>query len=174
MSYYDCLRDAMTMLAADERTLFVGQGVRWPNNAQFGTFKHVPEAQRIELPVIEDFQAGYCLGLAMAGFLPVCVFARWDFALLAANQIVSHIDKLPLTSFSGRVIIRVGVGARWPLDSGKQHTNDYTAAFRLMCRTIEFIELNCARDVIPGYERALRSSRSCIVVERADLYGEGG
>jgi pyruvate/2-oxoglutarate/acetoin dehydrogenase E1 component len=174
MSYYLALRNAMYELSKDERTLFVGQGVRWPNNAQFNTLADVPEAQRIELPVIEDFQAGYCLGLAMAGYLPVCIYPRHDFMLLALNQIVSHIDKLPMTSFSGRIIIRCAVGARWPLDSGKQHTNDYTAALRLMCRTIDIIELNCARDVLPAYERALRSERSCMLVERADLYGEVG
>lgn len=174
MTYYAALTDAMQQLAMDERTLFIGQGVRWPNNAQFKTLALVPDDKRIEMPVIEDFQAGYCLGLALQGYLPICIFPRWDFALLAANQIVNHIDKLPFTSFSGRVIIRVGVGAKYPLDSGRQHTQDYTAAFRLMCKTIEIIDLDCTRAVAPGYERALKSDRSCIVVEHQNLFGETG
>lgn len=160
------------MLGAIDNALFVGQGVLWDNNAQFKTLTGVPEEKRIELPVIEDFQMGYCTGLALQGFLPVSVYPRWDFLLLAANQLVSHLDKLPFTSFSGRVIVRVGVGAKYPLDSGRQHTNDYSAAFRLMLRTVEVIDLDCARSVMPGYERALHAEHSCIVVEHQNLFGE--
>lgn len=172
MKYYDALTDAMTTLGQLPDTLFIGQGVRWQNNAMFGTLRVVPDEKRVELPVIEDFQMGYCLGMAMQGYLPISVYPRWDFLLLAANQLVSHVDKLPFTTFKGRVIVRVGVGAKWPLDSGRQHTNDYSAAFRLMLRTTEVIELNCARDVLPGYRRALEASHSCVIVERQDLYGE--
>lgn len=170
MTYFDELTRAMAMLAADEQTLFVGQGVRWDNNAQFRTLVDVPEEKRIELPVIEDFQMGYCIGLALQGYLPVSVYPRWDFLILAANQLVNHLDKLPYTSFRGRVIVRVGVGAKYPLDSGRQHTNDYSAAFRLMLKTVEVIELNSKFDVMKGYEHAQRSHRSCIVVERQDLF----
>lgn len=172
LNYYGELSAAMGMLARDPRTLFVGQGVRWQNNAQFGTLNQVPEAKRIELPVIEDFQMGYCTGLAMNGFLPISIYPRWDFLLLAANQLVSHLDKLPTTEFTGRVIVRVGVGAKYPLDSGKQHTNDYSAAFRLMLKNTEIIELNSKWDVMKGYEHALNSWKSCIVVERQDLFNE--
>jgi len=172
VSYYDALTEAMTLLAQDARTLFVGQGVRWRNNAQFGTFANVPEDRRIEFPVAEDFQMGFSLGLAMQGYLPVSVYPRHDFLICAANQLVSHVDRHPITGFPGRVIMRAAVGAKHPLDSGRQHTNDYTAAFRLMLRTTEVIELNCTRDVLPGYRRALVSEHSCLVVERSDLYGE--
>ena len=55
MNYFSELTRAMNMLAADARTLFVGQGVRWDNNAQFRTLEGVPDEKRIELPVIEDF-----------------------------------------------------------------------------------------------------------------------
>lgn len=170
--YFDELTRAMTMLGEHPQTLFVGQGVRWDNNAQFRTLSGVPQEKRIELPVAEDFQMGYCLGLALQGYLPVSVYPRWDFLILAANQLVNHVDKLPFTTFKGRVIVRVGVGAKYPLDSGRQHTNDYSAAFRLMLQTVEVIELNSKFDVMKVYERALRSERSCIVVERQDLFNE--
>lgn len=172
MTYYGALTEAMSMLARNPKTLFVGQGVRWQNNAQFKTLAGVPQEQRIELPVIEDFQMGYSTGLAMMGYLPISIYPRWDFLLIAANQLVTHLDKLPLTSFSGKVIVRVGVGAKYPLDSGKQHTNDYSAAFRLMLKTTEVIELNSKWDVLKGYERALAVPHSCIVVERQDLFNE--
>jgi len=176
MTYFDELRAAMAMLAADKRTLFVGQGVRYDNHALYWTLQDenanpiVPMEKRIELPVVEEFQMGYCTGLALAGFLPICIYPRWDFLLLAANQLVNHLDKIPYTTFDAKVIIRVGVGATYPLNSGKQHTQNHTAAFRLMLETVEVIELNSKFDIAKGYAHALATPESCLIVERQDLY----
>ena len=176
MTYFYELRVAMAMLAAEPKTLFVGQGVLYDNHALYRTLQDergepiVPMEQRIELPVVEEFQMGYCTGLAMAGFLPICIYPRWDFLLLAANQLVNHLDKIPYTTFDAKVIIRVGVGAKYPLDSGKQHTQDHSAAFRLMLETVEVIELNSKFDIAKGYRHALETPDSCILVERQDLY----
>lgn len=179
MTYFGAVRDGMRLLAEHPQTLFVGQSVRYDANAMFRTMQEedgtliVPMERRIELPVIEDFQMGYCTGLALAGYLPVCIFARWDFALLAANQMVNHLDKLPFTAWGPRkVIIRVGVGAKWPLNSGQQQTQDHTAAFRLMLKTVEVLELNSRFDVVPAYKHALEAPGSVLISERADLYNE--
>ena len=133
----------------------------------------VPMELRIELPVIEDFQMGLCTGLALQGFLPVCIFPRWDFLLLAANQLVNHLDKIPLVSgYRPKVIIRTTVGASFPFSSGVQQSQDHTAAFRLMLDTVEIIELDSRFDVFKGYRHALAAKHSIIVVERQDLYNE--
>ena len=176
MTYFDELRAAMARLAQEKDTLFVGQGVRYDNHALYRTLQDeagnpiVPMSRRIELPVAEEFQMGYCTGLAIAGYLPIAIYPRWDFLILAANQLVNHLDKLPYSTFDAKVIIRVGVGAKYPLDSGKQHTQDHSAAFRLMLETVEVIELNSKFDIAEGYEYALGSPDSCILVERQDLY----
>lgn len=179
MTYFDAIREAMAMLADDECAVFVGQCVKYPGNALFKTMQTeagtplVPMHRRIELPVIEDFQLGYCTGLALHGFVPVSIFPRWDFLLLAANQLVNHLDKIPLqTEFRPKVIIRTAVGARYPLDSGLQHTQDHTAAFRLMLRTVEVLEVNSRFDAMRVYRHALEAPHSCLVVERQDLYNE--
>lgn len=171
MIYFDECAQAMHTLA-DAGALFIGQSVKYPSNAMFKTLRDVPTDQRIEVPVFEDVQMGLCTGYALGGFLPVCCFPRMDFLLLAANQLVNHLDKIAYTPHRAKVIVRTSVGAKWPLHSGHQHTQDHTAAFRLMLRTVEVIELNCARDVAPGYARALTLEHSCLVVERQDLYGE--
>lgn len=151
---------------------FIGQSMRYPSNAMFKTLHAVPMEQRIEVPVFEDVQMGMSLGYALGGALPVTCFPRMDFLLLAANQLVNHLDKLPYTPHRAKVIVRTSVGAKWPLHSGHQHTQDHAAAFRLMLRTVEVIELNCARDVLPGYAQAMAAPGSVLVVERQDLYGE--
>lgn len=170
-NYRDALTAAMAKLATDPRTLFIGQSVRFGGQAMFPTLAGVPIDRRIEMPVAEDFQMGFCIGLALQGFLPVCIYPRWDFLLLAANQLVNHLDKLPfMGDFRPKVIIRTGVGPRRPLDAGPQHTQDHTAAFRLMLRTVEILEITTAADARPCYEQALRSDSSVLVVERLKLY----
>ncbi len=177
--YFDAIRDGHRLLVENPRTLFVGQSVRYEGHALFKTMQTeagepiVPFERRIELPVIEDFQMGYCTGLALAGFVPVSIFPRWDFLLLAANQLVNHLDKIPLVGdFRPKVIIRTTVGAKFPLNSGWQHTQDHTAAFRLMLKTVEILEINSKWDAMPAYRRAAQSDGSVLIVERQDLYNE--
>lgn len=170
MSYFDALREAMTVLAADARTVFVGQAVAYPGQRAFTTFEGVPSHRRIEMPVIEDFQLGFSTGLALAGFVPVSFFPRWDFLLLAANQMVNHLDKLPAMGWRPRVIVRVGVGSDKPLDPGPQHTQDHGAAFRLMLSTVEVVDLLEEQQIVPAYRAALERDGPTILVERMALY----
>ncbi len=174
-SYFDEVRRGMAHLAEDERTVFLGQSVRYESNALFRTLEHeggepiVPMDRRIELPVVEEFQLGLCIGMALQGYVPVSIFPRWDFLLLATNMLVNHLDKLA-ECWDAKIIIRTTVGASHPFSSGPQQSGDYSAAFRMMLKRVEVIELNSRFDVLKGYKKALAMSGSCIVVERQDLY----
>src|SRR3990167_10732141 len=77
------VNQAMLMLAADERTLFVGQSVAYDGATMYHSIAGVPMEKRLEMPVIEDFQLGFCLGLSLKGRIPVCIYPRMDFLLLA-------------------------------------------------------------------------------------------
>ena len=159
------------MLAEHPRTVFVGQSMRFKGQTMFPPFHAVPMDKRIELPVVEDFQMGFCTGLALEGFIPVSVYPRWDFLILAANQLVNHLDKLPLMGdFRPKVIIRVGIGPKVPLDPGPQHTQDHTAAFRLILKTVEVLEIRTAKEVLPCYEHALACEGSALVIEHLEKY----
>ena len=170
-TYLTEIQEAMRMLASDPRTLFVGQAVRYSGQAMHQTLIHVPMEKRIEMPVIEDFQAGFCTGLALEGYIPVCIFPRFDFLLCAANQIVNHLDKIPLmTDFRTKVILRTSVGATTPLNPGLQHTQDHTAAFAWMLKTIIVTNVNSADRVEEHYATALSLPDSFLMVERGELY----
>ncbi len=164
----------MAMLAADPRTLFVGQSIKWDGHALFRTLQSedgellVPQRKRIELPVAEEFQMGFSMGLAMEGYIPVSIFPRWDFLLIGANQLVNHLDKV--TSFAPKVIIRTTVGATIPLHSGPQHTQNHTDAFRLMLKNVKIMELLRAEDVMPTYAEAMNEPGSFLIVEHQNLY----
>ena len=155
----------MRTLAENPQTRFVGQSVRYDGATIFHSLEGVPMEQRIELPVIEDFQMGYCLGLSLTGLLPICIFPRFDFLLLAANQLVNHLDKLPLFGWTPKVIIRTRVGSRTPLDAGPQHTQDHTLAFKVMCKTVHVERVSTVNEVLTAYQEAVAREVSSLIVE---------
>lgn len=161
----------MTHLAQHPRTLFVGQSVKYDGQRAHQTFAGVPVERRIEMPICEDFTVGFCTGLALEGYIPICFIPRWDFLILAANQIVNHLDKIPLLGgFRPKVIIRTAVGTNRPLDPGPQHTQNHTHAFESMVDTITVHQLFSAHEVRATYERIIDTPQSCIVVERMECY----
>lgn len=177
MKYFDELKRSMEFLAQDPRVMFLGQAVACPGTAMSNTLKSVAPEKLLELPVDEDMQMGMANGLAIEGMVPVSIFPRWNFLLLAANQIVSHLDKFPLMSNGGyrpKAIIRTGIGAERPLHPQHQHVGDFTEPFRLMCSNIEVIRLEEPQDVFPAYKKALEreDGKSTILVEYGDYYNE--
>jgi pyruvate/2-oxoglutarate/acetoin dehydrogenase E1 component len=177
MKYFDEMCRAMEYLAADPRGMFLGQAVACPGTAMTNTLKKIPRDKLLELPVAEEMQLGMTNGLALGGHVPVSIFPRWNFLLLAVNQIVNHLDKFPLMSNNGyrpKVIIRTGIGSVRPLHPQHQHVGDFTDAFRLMCQNIEVIRLDEPEQIFPAYQKALEreDGKSTIVVEHGDYYNE--
>jgi len=171
LNYNEALTHAMDELASNPKTIFVGQSIRYPGQAMYKTFASVPIERRFEMPIAEDFQMGFCTGLALAGFLPVCIFTRWDFMLLAANQLVNHLDKIPLLSdMRPKVIIRVSVGSSYPLNGGPQHTQDHSDAFELMLKKVRVLRLKDAESVTRGYKDAMELPGPYIMVEYMSNY----
>jgi len=171
------MKSSMEWLARDPRTVFIGQAVEVPGTAMSNTVKDIPIARRIELPVAEELQMGMSIGLALQGQVPVSIYPRWNFLLLAANQLVNHLDKIGVMSNSGyqpRVIIRTSIGSQRPLHPQFQHVGDFTESLRLMCTTVEVVRLDEPRQIFPAYERALLrdDGRSTLLVEWGDYYGE--
>jgi len=177
MKYFDELKRSMEWLAMDTRTVFLGQAVEVPGTAMSNTLSGIPLDRRLELPVAEEMQMGMTVGLALQGQVPVSIYPRWNFLLLAVNQIVNHLDKLQIMS-AGRcrpkAIIRTGIGSERPLHPQHQHVGDFTEAFRLMCSTVEVIRLDEPEQIFPAYEKALLrdDGRSTLLVEWGDYYAE--
>ncbi len=164
-SYRSALAAAMEELAKDSRVVFIGQGVADPGTFMSMTLTDIPIEQRIEFPVAEEMQLGASIGMALDGLVPVSIFPRWNFLVLAANQLVNHLDKM-----QPHVIVRVGVGSTKPLDPGPQHKGDFTDAFRLMMPNTHIERLDHAEQIIPAYRMALDRDGPSILVEIADYY----
>ena len=175
--YFQALSDAMTWLAEQGDTVFLGQAVEVPGTAMWNTLQQVDKAKLIEMPVAEEMQMGVSIGLAMAGTVPVSIFPRWNFLLLAVNQLVNHLDRMPKISnggFSPKVIIRTSVGAERPLHPQHQHVGDFTDPFKAMLENIEVIRLQESEQIVNSYKRAYEreDGRSTILVEYGDYYNE--
>lgn len=173
MNYEEKLTEAMNMLAKNKRTIFIGQSTVYPGHCLYATIKQIPVERRIELPVVEEMQMGMSIGLALEGYIPISIYPRWDFLILATNQIINHLDKMEQMSdgqFKPKVIIRTCVGSVKPLMPGVQHNNDYTEVFKKLVTNIDIIKLDKVEDIIPAYKKALESDKSSIIVEVADLY----
>lgn len=177
MKYFDELKRSMNFLAADPRTVFIGQAVAVAGTAMSNTLKDVPPGRLIELPVAEEMQMGMTTGMALAGLIPVSIYPRWNFLLCAMSQLVNHLDKVQVMSNGGyrtKAIIRTGIGSERPLHPQQQHVGDFTAAVQSMCTTIEVIRMEEPADIFPAYQKALLrdDGRSTILVEYGDFYGE--
>ncbi len=163
--FKQAVNDAMITLAEDERTVFVGQSVKYDGAAIFDSLQGIQQYKRLEFPVVENLQLGYCTGLSLTGKIPICIYPRMDFMLLAMDQLVNHLDKLPLYGWKPKVIIRTTVGQKQPLDAGPQHTQDHTRAFQLMLQNVRCTQVRTPNEVGDAYRRAMDFPGSSLIVE---------
>lgn len=177
MKYFDELKKSMEWLAQKPETIFLGQAVNYPGTAMTNTLTEVPEIKLLEMPVAEEMQMGISIGLAVNGTIPISIYPRWNFLLLATNQLVNHLDKMAIYSngeFKPKVIIRTSIGSERPINPQIQHTGDYSDAFKLILKNVEVIVLNEPDQIFPAYQKAYlrEDGRSTLLVEYGDYYNE--
>jgi|TARA_Y100000310_G_C20431671_1_gene691784 pyruvate/2-oxoglutarate/acetoin dehydrogenase E1 component len=175
--YFDELKRAMDYLGQQPNTFFLGQAVEYKGTAMTNTLVDVPRERLLEMPVDEEMQMGITNGLAVAGSVPITIYPRWNFLLLAANQLVNHLDRMPAFShgeYIPKVIIRTGIGSERPLHPQAQHVGDFTDGFRKILKNIEIIRLEEPEDIFPAYQKAYTRAdgKSTLIVEYGDYYGE--
>jgi pyruvate/2-oxoglutarate/acetoin dehydrogenase E1 component len=177
MKYFDELKRSMTWLGEQPNTMFLGQAVEYAGTAMTNTLGDVNRSKLLEMPVNEDMQMGMTLGIALNCTVPISIYPRWNFLILAANQIVNHLDKIKLMSDGGytpKVIIRTGIGSQRPLHPQHQHIADFTAGFRALCDYVDIIRLDEPNQIFEAYQYAYErtDNRPTILVEWGDYYGE--
>lgn len=112
-------------LARHKNVALIGQGV--PDGTQsYGTTGGLSEKypnQVFEMPLSEAGMTGAMVGAALTGLRPVMTFARFEFALLAIDQIVNQAAKWSYM-FDGQahvpLTMRLIIGRGW--GQGAQHS----------------------------------------------------
>jgi pyruvate/2-oxoglutarate/acetoin dehydrogenase E1 component len=173
MKYTEEIVKAMSMLADNPKTIFIGQAVEYEGTGLYDSLSHLPKNKRMELPVAEYLQSGLANGMAIEGLIPVSTYPRWNFLLMGTDQIINHLDKFKSMSngkLTPKVIIRVAVGSEQPVDPQCQHKGNFAEAFRNMTINTEVIELIEPEDILPAYIKALnrKDNVNTILVEFAD------
>tara|TARA_A100001015_G_scaffold319434_1_gene442287 strand:+ start:10036 stop:10569 length:534 start_codon:yes stop_codon:yes gene_type:complete len=161
MSYLKEIQRSMKFLSKNKNVIFFGQSVVYPGSSIFVSLKDVPDSKKIEIPVMEEAQTGMAIGMALNGYIPVSCYPRFDFLILAANQLVNHLDKIDyLTNktFNSKIIIRTMVGSTKPLNAGLQHTQDHTLAFKKLMKYSEVIKLNKKEEIFKKYSYAINKN----------------
>ena len=162
----DKLSEAMTWLGEQEGVLFIGQGVGCLGTRMSPSLEGVESSKKIEFPVAEQLQLGVSIGLALENFVPISVFPRVNFLFCAMDQLINHLDKLPIYSdYRPKVIIRTAIGSKKPLDAGPQHTGDYFEALSGMLETVITRRVVANADPLIVYQEAYRRNESTLVME---------
>ena len=177
MKYASELKRSMDWLGNQPDTIFLGQAVEYPGTAMTNSLVDIDKSKLLEMPVNEDMQMGVTLGMALNGTTPISIFPRWNFLLLAANQLVNHVDKIKLMSDGGykpKIIIRTSIGSQRPIHPQHQHIADYTGGFRAMCDFVDIIRLDEPEQIFEAYQHAyLRTdNRPTLLVEWGDFHNE--
>lgn len=165
MTIKDDLVEAMASLARKKHTVFLGENII--NSGRiYGTLEKVPLKRCIEMPVAENLIAGTAIGLAIAGYHPVCIFQRMDFMLIAADQIINHATLLPKMS-GDRIklpIIFRTIKADLNKDFwvGHQHSKDFTHIFS---RYMPVYEIPFKYQPQEAYAKAYEEEKPVLVVE---------
>ena len=158
MSYLKEIQKSMKFLAKNKNVIFMGQSVVYPGSSIFISLKDVPKSKRIEIPVMEEVQTGMAIGMALNGYIPVSCYPRFDFLILAANQLTNHLDKIDYltnNNFNSKILIRTMIGSTKPLNAGLQHTQDHTNALKKLLKYSEVIKLNREDEIFDKYRNAL-------------------
>jgi len=165
----------MKWLGEKDNTLFLGQATLFSGHAISNTLVDVPKEKLIELPVMEEVQMGMATGLSLEGYVPITIYPRFNFMMLSINQLVNHMDKMKEMSkglLIPKVIVRVAVGAKKPMDGGSQHTQDFTESIKHMLTDTKLVELTEPEQVFSTFEDAYNRNGSTVVVEWGDFYAE--
>lgn len=125
----EALRQALDEeMTRDDRVFILGEEVGEYNGAYKVTKglldKYGPQ-RVLDTPICEGAFTGLAIGAAMTGLRPVVEFMSWNFAFLAADQIISNAAKIHYMSggrFSLPIVFRGPNGAAAQVSSQHSHS----------------------------------------------------
>jgi pyruvate dehydrogenase E1 component beta subunit len=133
MSYTDAIRNATEQtMERDSSVVVMGLGVSYKNGADgtMGDLKDRYPNRVFDTPVSEFCNTGVGVGAAITGLKPIVHHARVEFALFAADQIITQAAKWNYMFGGGNkvpIVFRLAVGRQW--GNGPQHTQALYSLF---------------------------------------------
>ena len=178
IQFREALREAMNEeMRRDERVFLLGEEVAEYNGAykvSQGMLDEFGPKRVIDTPIAELGFSGIAVGASMNGLRPIVEFMTWNFAILAADQIINSAAKMLQMSggqYNCPIVFRGGNGPAGQL--GATHSQSFEA-FYAHFPGLKVITPSCPADAKGLLKAAIRDNDPVVFLESEKMYGDKG
>ena len=178
VQFREALGQAMSEeMRRDENVFLLGEEVAEYNGAykvSQGMLDEFGEKRVIDTPIAELGFTGIAVGASMNGLRPIVEFMTWNFAILAADQIINSAAKM-LQMSGGQIncpiVFRGGNGTAGQL--GATHSQSFEA-FYAHVPGLKVITPSNPYDAKGLLKAAIRDNDPVVFLESEKMYGDKG
>ena len=178
LQYREALREAMSEeMRKDKRVFLLGEEVAEYNGAykvSQGMLDEFGPKRVIDTPIAELGFAGIAVGASMNGLKPIVEFMTWNFAILAADQIINSAAKMLQMSggqYHCPIVFRGGNGTAGQLAA--THSQSFEA-FYAHVPGLKVITPSNPADAKGLLKSAIRDEDPVVFLESEKMYGDKG
>ena len=178
VQFREALREAMNEeMRNDENVFLLGEEVAEYNGAykvSQGMLDEFGAKRVIDTPIAELGFTGIAVGASMMGLRPIVEFMTWNFAILAADQIINSAAKMLQMSggqYHCPIVFRGGNGPAGQL--GATHSQSFEA-FYAHVPGLKVITPSTPYDAKGLLKAAIRDNDPVVFLESEKMYGDKG
>ena len=178
VQFREALREAMNEeMRNDPNVFLLGEEVAEYNGAykvSQGMLDEFGEKRVIDTPIAELGFTGIAVGASMMGLRPIVEFMTWNFAILAADQIINSAAKMLQMSggqYHCPIVFRGGNGPAGQL--GATHSQSFEA-FYAHVPGLKVITPSTPYDAKGLLKAAIRDNDPVVFLESEKMYGDKG
>ncbi len=178
IQFREALREGMSEeMRRDENVFLMGEEVAQYNGAykvSQGMLDEFGEKRVIDTPIAELGFAGIAVGASMNGLRPIVEFMTWNFAILAADQIINSAAKMLQMSggqFNCPIVFRGGNGTAGQLAA--THSQSFEA-FYAHVPGLKVVTPSTPYDAKGLIKSAIRDDNPVLIMESEKMYGDKG
>jgi len=178
IQFREALNEAMSEeMRRDPSVFLMGEEVAEYDGAykvSKGMLAEFGEKRVIDTPIAELGFTGIAVGAAMNGLRPIVEFMTWNFAILAADQIINHAAKMLQMSggqFHVPIVFRGGNGSAGQLAA--THSQSFEAMYANV-PGLKVISPSTPYDAKGLLKAAIRDNDPVLFMESERMYGDKG
>jgi pyruvate dehydrogenase E1 component beta subunit len=178
VQFREALREAMSEeMRRDENVFLLGEEVAQYNGAykvSQGMLEEFGEKRIIDTPIAELGFAGIAVGASMNGLRPIVEFMTWNFAILAADQIINSAAKMLQMSggqYHCPIVFRGGNGSAGQLAA--THSQSFES-FYAHFPGLKVVTPSTPYDAKGLLKAAIRDNDPVVFLESEKMYGDKG
>jgi pyruvate dehydrogenase E1 component beta subunit len=178
VQFREALREAMNEeMRRDENVFLMGEEVAEYNGAykvSQGMLDEFGEKRVIDTPIAELGFTGIAVGASMNGLRPIVEFMTWNFAILAADQIINSAAKMLQMSggqYHCPIVFRGGNGQAGQL--GATHSQAFEPIYAHI-PGLKVVTPSTPADAKGLLKSAIRDDDPIVFLESEKMYGDKG